>query len=519
MPDNDRVYIFDTTLRDGEQAPGFALNVAEKVEIAHQLARLGVDVVEAGFPISSPGDFEACQRIAREVEGPTITALARAVPQDIDAVWNAIKDAQRRQIHIVLSVSDIHIDKKGLGTRQQVLEKGIAAVEYARQFCDQVEYSPEDAGRADRDYLYETVEAMIEAGATVINIPDTTGYTLPWEFGGLIGDVMRHVRNVGNAIISVHCHNDLGLAVANSLAAIDAGARRVECTVNGIGERAGNASLEELVMILKTREKLLGLKTAVDTRLLAPTSRLIEARTGMHVQANKAIVGANAFAHASGIHQDGVLKDKLTYEIMRPEDVGVADTRIVLSPRSGRHAFRHRLKELGYELDEAAFGRAWDAFLLLADKKKEVTDRDLQTLVADEARLVPERFKLDLVQVISGTSGRPMATVRVRDAERDGEMLEDAAVGDGPVDAVCKAIARIIDVDSELVDFSVRAVTGGIDAMGEASVRVRNSAGQIFSGHGADTDIIVASAKAYCNALNKVAAEQPAVSVPAGSGV
>jgi 2-isopropylmalate synthase len=518
MSDNNRVYIFDTTLRDGEQAPGFALNVAEKVEIAHQLARLGVDVVEAGFPISSPGDFEACRRIAREVEGPTITALARAVPADIDAVWSSIQDAPRKQIHIVLSVSDIHIDKKGLGTRQQVLEKGIAAVEYARQFCDQVEYSPEDAGRADRDYLYETVEAMIEAGATVINIPDTTGYTLPWEFGGLIGDLMRHVRNVGNAIISVHCHNDLGLAVANSLAAIDAGARRVECTVNGIGERAGNASLEELVMILKTREKLLGLKTGVDARLLAPTSRLIEARTGMHVQANKAIVGANAFAHASGIHQDGVLKDKLTYEIMRPEDVGVADTRIVLSPRSGRHAFRFRLQELGYELDEAAFARAWDAFLLLADKKKEVTDRDLQSLVADEARPVPERFKLDLVQVISGTTGRPMATVRVRDAERE-DVLEDAAVGDGPVDAVCKAIARLIDVENELVDFSIRAVTGGIDAMGEASVRVRNAAGQIFSGHGADTDIIVASAKAYCNALNKVAADLPAVSVPAGSGV
>src|SRR5215471_4396711 len=382
--ENDRVYIFDTTLRDGEKAPGFALNVDEKVEIAHQLARLGVDVIEAGFPISSPGDFTACQRIAREVEGPVVTALARAVPADIDAVWNAIKDAARKQIHIVLSVSDIHIEKKGLGTRQQVLEKGIAAVEYARQFCDFVEYSPEDAGRADRDYLYETIETMIEAGATVINVPDTTGYTLPWEFGGMIGDVMRHVRNVGNAIVSVHCHNDLGLAVANSLAAVEAGARRIECTINGIGERAGNASLEELVMILRTRQKLLGLHTNVDTRLLAPTSMLVQARTGMHVQANKAIVGANAFAHASGIHQDGVLKDKLTYEIMRPEDVGVADTNIVLSPRSGRHAFRHRLKELGYELDDEAFKRAWEAFLVLADKKKVVTDRDLRSLMADE---------------------------------------------------------------------------------------------------------------------------------------
>jgi 2-isopropylmalate synthase len=520
--DPNRLYIFDTTLRDGEQAPGFALNVEEKVEIAHQLARLGVDVIEAGFPISSPGDFTACQRIAREVGtldgAPMITALARAVPKDIDAVWEAIKDAPRRQIHIVLSVSDIHIEKKGLGSRQQVLEKGIAAVEYARQYCDLVEYSPEDAGRADRAYLYETVEAMIEAGATVINVPDTTGYTLPHEFGGMIGDLMCHVRNVGNAIISVHCHNDLGLAVANSLAAIDQGARRVECTINGIGERAGNASLEELVMILKTREKLLGLRTNVNTRLLAPTSQLVQARTGMHVQANKAIVGANAFAHASGIHQDGVLKDKLTYEIMTPEEVGVADTRIVLSPRSGRHAFRHRLQELGYELADDAFTRAWEAFLVLADKKKEVTDRDLQALVAEEARAVPERFSLELVQVSCGTSGRPSATVRVRDAERPDRVLEDAAIGDGPVDAVCNAIARLVDMPTELVDFTVRAVTGGLDAMGEASVRVRHDQ-RIFSGHGADTDIIVASAKAYCAALNKVAAEQPAVSLPAGSGV
>ncbi|HEX3606289.1 MAG TPA: 2-isopropylmalate synthase [Candidatus Dormibacteraeota bacterium] len=520
--DPNRVYIFDTTLRDGEQAPGFALNVEEKVEIAHQLARLGVDVIEAGFPISSPGDFTACQRIAREVGtldgAPMITALARAVPKDIDAVWNAIKDAPRKQIHIVLSVSDIHIDKKGLGTRQQVLEKGIAAVEYARQFCDFVEYSPEDAGRADRGYLYETVEAMIEAGATVINVPDTTGYTLPHEFGGMIGDLMRHVRNVGNAIISVHCHNDLGLAVANSLAAIDNGARRVECTINGIGERAGNASLEELVMILRTREKLLGLTTGVNTRLLAPTSQLVQARTGMHVQANKAIVGANAFAHASGIHQDGVLKDKLTYEIMTPEEVGVADTRIVLSPRSGRHAFRHRLQELGYDLADDAFARAWEAFLALADKKKEVTDRDLQALVADEARSVPERFTLQLVQVSCGTSGRPSATVRLHDSERPDRILEDAAIGDGPVDAVCNAIGRLVDMPTELVDFTVRAVTGGLDAMGEASVRVRHEE-RIFSGHGADTDIIVASAKAYCSALNKVAAEQPAVSLPAGSGV
>ncbi|HET9051385.1 MAG TPA: 2-isopropylmalate synthase, partial [Candidatus Dormibacteraeota bacterium] len=427
------------------------------------------------------------------------------------------KDAPRKQIHIVLSVSDIHIEKKGLGTRQQVIEKGIAAVEYARQYCDHVEYSPEDAGRADRAYLYETIEAMIEAGATVINVPDTTGYTLPWEFGGMIGDVMRHVRNVGNAIVSVHCHNDLGLAVANSLAAVEAGARRIECTINGIGERAGNASLEELVMILRTREKLLGLHTNVDTRLLAPTSMLVQARTGMHVQANKAIVGANAFAHASGIHQDGVLKDKLTYEIMRPEDVGVADTRIVLSPRSGRHAFRHRLKELGYELEDEAFRRAWEAFLVLADKKKEVTDRDLQHLVADEIRSVPERYRLEHVQVTCGTNVRPSAVVRISDAQ-DETSVEDAAVGDGPFDAVCKAIDRIVRVDTELLEYTVRSITGGIDALGEASVRVR-SGDRIYSGHGSDTDVIVASAKAYCAAINKVTAEHPAVSVPAGSGV
>ena len=379
----DRVYVFDTTLRDGEQSPGAALNPDQKLEIAHQLARLRVDVIEAGFPLSSPGDFLAVQRIAREVPGPTITALARAVRADIDSVWAAVKEAPLAQIHIVLSVSDIHIERKLRSNRRDVLRRGIEAVEYARTLCDQVEYSPEDAGRADPDYLHETLEGVIGAGATVVNIPDTTGYTLPNEFGAMIASIRRQVANIDKALISVHCHNDLGLATANSVAAVLNGARRVECTINGIGERAGNASLEEVVMILRTRQKSLGLQTGIDTARLAETSALVARHTGLAVQLNKAVVGGNAFAHASGIHQDGVLKDRLNYEIMRPEDVGMGESRIVLSPRSGRHAFQFRLAELGYHLPDEAFARAWEQFLQLADRKKEILDRDLAAIVDD----------------------------------------------------------------------------------------------------------------------------------------
>jgi 2-isopropylmalate synthase len=379
----DRVFVFDTTLRDGEQSPGFALDVEAKVRFAKQLERLGVDVIEAGFPISSPGDFEACRRIAREVRGCTVTALARAVRADIDAVWGAIQEAEDPQIHIVLSVSDIHIQRKLGLTRPQVIERGVEAVKYARSLCDQVEYSPEDAGRADRDYLVETVEAMIDAGATVINIPDTTGYCLPEEFGGLIRYVIEHVRHPERAIFSVHCHDDLGLATANTMAGVMAGARRVECTINGIGERAGNTALEEVVMLLRVRQPALGLETAVDTTQIVPTSRLLTELTGVSVQPNKAVVGANAFAHASGIHQDGVLKDRLNYEIMRPEDVGLDENRIVLTARSGRHAFRHRLARLGLSLPEDRFAVAWDRFLRLADTRKEVSDSELQELVAE----------------------------------------------------------------------------------------------------------------------------------------
>ena len=378
---DERVYIFDTTLRDGEQSPGASLNPDQKFQIACQLARLGVDVIEAGFPLSSPGDFEAVQRIARQVQGPMITALARAARPDIDAVWQAVRDAERNQIHMVLSVSDIHIERKLRSNRRDVLTRGTQAVAYARSLCDQVEYSPEDAGRADPEYLYETLESVIDAGATVVNIPDTTGYTLPNEFGALIASIRANVRNIDRALISVHCHNDLGLSTANSVAAVLNGARRVECTINGIGERAGNASLEEVVMILRTREKSLGLRTNIDTTRLADVSALVAQETGIPVQPNKAVVGANAFAHASGIHQDGVLKDKLNYEIMRPEEVGMGESRIVLSPRSGRHAFQFRLAELGFHLPEAAFARAWEQFLDLADRKKDILDRDLEEIV------------------------------------------------------------------------------------------------------------------------------------------
>ncbi len=378
----DRVFIFDTTLRDGEQSPGFGLDHHAKLRVARQLEALGVDVIEAGFPISSPGDFEACRAIAREIRQPVITALARAVRKDIDAVWSAIREADRAQIHIVLSVSDIHIERKLGLSREQVLHRGVEAVRHARSLCDEVEYSPEDSGRADRDYLVETVERVIDAGATAINIPDTTGYCTPREFGDLIRYVIENVRHSSRALFSVHCHNDLGLATANSFAGIENGARRVECTINGIGERAGNTALEEIAMLLAVRQPLLGLETALDTTQIVPTSQLLTALTGVEVQPNKAVVGANAFAHASGIHQDGVLKDRLNYEIMSPEDVGWDESRIVLTARSGRHAFRHRLGRLGLEVPPDRLDQTWEDFLRLADRRKVVTDADLQDLVS-----------------------------------------------------------------------------------------------------------------------------------------
>ena len=382
MKSPDRVYIFDTTLRDGEQSPGFHLDANSKVRLARQLERLGVDVIEAGFPVTSKVDFEACRRIAREVRGAEIAALARAVREDVDIAWEAIKEAETPQIHIVLSVSDIHIERKLRMTRSQVLERGRELVAYARSLCDRVQYSPEDAGRADPDYLLETVETMIEAGATVINIPDTTGHCLPGEFGDLVRSLISRLRGSEKTLFSVHCHNDLGLATANALAAIGAGARRVECTINGIGERAGNTSLEEIVMLLRVRQAKLGFECGIDTKEITRTSRLVAELTGTPVQPNKAVVGANAFAHGSGIHQDGVLKDRLNYEIMKPEDVGLADSRIVLTSASGHHAFQHRLARLGISLPDARAEAAWLRFRLVADTKREVSDEDLKKIVA-----------------------------------------------------------------------------------------------------------------------------------------
>jgi len=511
----NRIIIFDTTLRDGEQCPGATLNVEEKLTIARQLARLGVDVIEAGFPYASVGDFEAVQKIAQTVgveSGPTICGLARATRQDIEAAAKALKPAAHGRIHTFIATSDIHLKYKLKKTRQDVLAIAEEMVAYAKSFVEDVEFSPEDAGRSDPEFLYEVLERAIAAGATTVNIPDTVGYTTPTEFGALIRGIKENVPNIDQAIISVHGHNDLGLAVANFLEAVKNGARQLECTINGIGERAGNAALEELVMALHVRRQFYnpylgrpgeseeGL-TNIDTRQIYKTSRLVSNLTGMLVQPNKAIVGANAFAHESGIHQDGVLKNKLTYEIMDAKLIGLTDNQIVLGKHSGRNAFRSRLKELGFDLSETELNKAFVRFKEVADKKKEVSDWDLEALVNDEIRQVPELFHLELVQVSCGDHARPTATVTLRTPE--GEELMDAAIGTGPVDAVYKAINRVVNVPNELIEYSVQSVTAGIDALGEVTIRLRYNS-RVFSGHAANTDIIVASAQAYVNALNRL---------------
>jgi len=501
----ERVIIFDTTLRDGEQSPGATLNVEEKVEIAHQLARLGVDVIEAGFPISSPGDFEAVQRIAREVRGPIIAGLARAIPADIDRAAEALRDAPRPRIHTFISASDIHLEHQLRKSRQEVLDIAYQMVKRARGYVEDVEFSPMDATRADPEYLYQMIALAIEAGATTINIPDTVGYAIPEEFAELIRGIFQHVRNIDKAIVSVHCHNDLGLATANSLAAIRAGARQVECAINGIGERAGNASTEEVIMALSTRREFFGLYTGADTTQIYKTSRMVSNFTGILVQPNKAIVGANAFAHESGIHQDGLLKERRTYEIMDARSIGLVESQLVLGKHSGRHAFKTRLEQLGYELSPEDLGRAFLRFKELADKKKEVSDRDLESIVADEVRSPSEIYHLNHVQVTCGDHS--IATASVQLISPDGQVLADAALGTGPVDAVYKCINRIVGVPNKLIEFSVQSVTAGIDAIGEVTIRLE-SEGRIFSGRGANTDIIVASARAYINALNKLIAYQ-----------
>jgi len=498
----EKITIFDTTLRDGEQSPGVALTADDKLEIAQQLARLGVDVIEAGFPKTSPGDFAAVERIAREVRTAQIAGLAHANPDAVDDCWGALKGAEAPRIHVFLSSSDIHIAHQLQKDKESVLEMARAMVARAKGYCSDVEFSPMDATRSDREYVYWMLEQCIAAGATTVNIPDTVGYTVPEEFGEFIRDIMNKVPNIDKARISVHCHNDLGLAVANSLAAVRAGARQVETCINGIGERAGNAALEEVVMALKTRKDFFGFETNINTREIYRTSRLVSDLTGMVVQPNKAIVGANAFRHQSGIHQDGVLKLRETYEIIDAREVGVTTgTEIVLGKVSGRHGFKSRLEQLGYNLTEEELSRAFMAFKELADKKAEIDDRDLEAIVADKLRTTVEVYRLDLVQVTAGDHAQPTATVRL--VGPDGTIRTDAAIGTGPVDAVYRAINRIIDVPNELTEFHVKSVTEGIDAQGEVTIRVA-SGGKSYIGRGADTDIIVASAKAYMNALNRM---------------
>lgn len=511
----DRILIFDTTLRDGEQSPGATLNVEEKLIIARQLARLGVDIIEAGFPFASPGDFEAVQKIAREVgtaDGPVICGLARATKADIERAGEAIKPAAKGRIHTFIATSDIHMQYKLRKSRDEVLAIAPEMVAYAKTFTDDVEFSPEDAGRSDPEFLYPMLEAVIAAGATTVNIPDTVGYLTPTEFGNLIRGIKENVPNIDQAVISVHGHNDLGLAVANFLEAVKNGARQLECTINGIGERAGNAALEELVMAMHVRRSYYNPflsrpaeseepLTNIDTRQIYKTSRLVSNLTGMFVQPNKAIVGANAFAHESGIHQDGVLKNKLTYEIMDATSIGLTDNQIVLGKHSGRNAFRTRLQELGYELDDQSINRAFLRFKELADKKKEITDWDLQSIVNDETQQAPEHFHLELVQVSCGDSAKPTATVTIRTP--NGQELMDAAIGTGPVDAVYKAINRVVGIENQLIEFSVQSVTAGIDALGEVTIRIRHGE-RVFSGHAANTDIVVASAHAYLHALNRL---------------
>ena len=516
------VRIFDTTLRDGDQSPGESMSSAEKLEVARSLARLGVDVMEAGFPAASPDDLEAVRRIAMEVgnpsdgmRSPVICGLARAIKGDIDKVWEAVRQAANPRIHTFLATSDIHMQHKLRMSRDQVLQTVEEMVAYAYSLCQDVEFSPEDAGRSDPEFLYKVLETAIRAGATTLNIPDTVGYTTPEEYGSLIRGIIENTKGIDGCFISTHCHNDLGLATANTLAGIQAGARQAEVTVNGIGERAGNTSLEEIVMALYTRSPFYNLTTGIDTTQISRVSKLVSNYTGIVVQPNKAIVGSNAFAHEAGIHQDGMLKNQQTYEIMKPETVGVTQSRLVLGKHSGRHALKVRLYELGYDLNDEDLNKAFQRFKNLADKKKTITDADLEALVADEFYQPREIYALDGLQVSCGTMGMPTATVRLRGP--DGKLQIQAAVGTGPVDATYKAIDAIVKAPSTLLEFAIHAVTEGIDALGEVTVRIQGTNGshkldaqkgieqpRTFGGHGADTDIVVASAKAYLAALNKL---------------
>lgn len=501
-PNNkDRVIIFDTTLRDAEQTPGASLTVREKIEIAHQLARLNVDVIEAGFPISSDEDYNAVHRIAHEVEGPIVCGLARAIMKDIDRAGEALKGAAKPRIHTFIGTSPNHIAMVGKSP-DEVKQMAVRAVERAKSHCDDVEFSPMDAARTEPDYLYEVIEATIAAGATTINIPDTVGYAVPDQFGALIRNICDKVSNVDAAIISVHCHDDLGMATINALAALTNGARQVECTMNGLGERAGNTSLEEVVMALTTRSDYFGLQTNIKTTEIVATSRLVSRLMGIVVPPNKPIVGANAFAHSSGIHQDGVLKNRENFEIMDPTIVGWTESSIVLTARSGRHALRHRLEELGYKLTQEELNQAYERFVKVADKKKEVFDEDLMAIVEDEIRDVPAQYELEYLHTISGTSTVPSATVRLKIGGE--KTVQESAWGDGPVDATYQAIKIAVDTKVKVKEYSIRAITSGAEALGEVTVTLSHD-NTDSKGRGVSTDVIEASAKAFLDALNRLA--------------
>jgi 2-isopropylmalate synthase len=512
--DPDRVLIFDTTLRDGEQSPGISLNTQEKLEIAQQLGRLGVDVIEAGFPITSPGDFEAVRAIAREVQGPVICALARTAAGDIERAWEAVRDAERPRIHTFIATSDLHIRHKLQTTREDVLGQARAAVAHARGLCEDVEFSPEDGFRSDREFMAEVIAAAIEEGASTINVPDTVGYATPEEYAAMFAELYRLVPALGEVVVSVHCHDDLGLAVANSLAGLRAGARQVECAINGIGERAGNASLEEIAMVIHTRGAQLGLSTGIVTTEIARTSRLVSRLTGYPVQPNKAIVGRNAFAHESGIHQDGVLKERTTYEIMDARTVGLEDNSIVLGKHSGRHALAQALAELGFEVGGQALGQAFRRFKELADRKKQVTAMDLEALVTDELRLQGAGYQLEWFEVEASSRRPPHATVAIRTPQ--GEERTGSFTGDGPVDAIFRAINSATGLDARLREFRVDAVTGGQDALGETSV-VLELGGVQGAGQGVSTDILEAAGRAYVLALSN--AERRRAAVAAGAAL
>ncbi len=501
----DQIYIFDTTLRDGEQSPGISLNVEEKLKIAKQLAILGVDAIEAGFPIASKGDFEGVKAIAKSVRGPVITGLARAVKADIDRAWEALQYAEKPRIHTFIATSDIHMEYKLKMTPEEVIDRVREMVGYAKSLCEDISFSPEDGSRTRPEFLHRVLETAIEAGATVLNIPDTVGYSTPEEFGRLIQGIKEKVKGIDNVILSVHCHNDLGLAVANSLAAITNGARQIECTLNGLGERAGNAALEEIVMVLRTRGDHYPYHTQVITEEIHRTSALVSHLTGVQIQPNKAIIGANAFAHESGIHQHGVMSHRETYEIMTPESIGLKKSQMVLGKHSGRHAFEEKLKDLGYrDIGMTVLNSAFERFKDLADKKKAVLDEDIEALLSAETSDTPSIYTLDYYHISSGNTLLATSTVRLK---REDVCVEEAACGDGPVDATYKAIDRATGLEITLKEYYIKAVTGGKDALGEVTAKVE-SAGKLYIGRGVSTDVIEASARAYMSAVNKVLFDQ-----------